>query len=189
MPSIPSFRNTGPISKTRSIPPITNLFSQSSGAILKLNDLSENSVENVVKGRATAPPAERARIGVCTSWNCWSSRYWRRDCMMWERSLKVSNAFWCIRRSAWRFLTNVAGSLRVVGREARAGLRRVGSDVAWSESSPFACRLGVPLIAEWVRTWYTTVILDDSDEWVFFLVCLQRVYNGIWTDRRAIAYC
>ena len=82
VPSSPSFLKAGPISKTRSRPPITRRFSQISGAIRIVNFLSENSDADVVKGRAIAPPAEEARIGVCTSKNDESRKYWRMDWMI-----------------------------------------------------------------------------------------------------------
>jgi len=71
---IPSFLKLGPISNIFDMPPTIRRFNQSSGAILKFSLRLENSVATVSKGRATAPPAAAARIGVWTSTKSLSSK-------------------------------------------------------------------------------------------------------------------
>lgn len=60
------------------------------------------SEKGVTKGRATAPPAFSARMGV---WNSRKPLSWRKSrmyLMMWERSRRVSTDLRLVSKSMWR---------------------------------------------------------------------------------------
>ena len=136
MASSPSFRKDGPISKTRSMPPMINRFSQSSGAILRASSLSENSVATVLKDFAMAPLALSVINGVWTSRKLSLSKNSRICWMICDRIRSLSATSRFTSRSTCRLRTLVAVSSSLVGRMASAGESNTGSSEQLIDSSP-----------------------------------------------------
>jgi hypothetical protein len=144
--SLPSLRKQGPISNTLSIPPIIRRLSQSSGAILSDSLRFVNSVAVVSKGRADAPPAEPARIGVSTSMKPSDLRKSRIFCIISDLSTSVATASLFVRSSTC--LSRVCpssgsperGTYSSTGKWCRQGARSRGSWTAFRDSWPDAVR-------------------------------------------------
>lgn len=109
---MPSFLKTFPISYTFSKPPTISCFKNNSGAILN-SKFCFSSFDCVKKGFARAPPACALRIGVSTSRKPLSSRYLRRNLIIYVLLKKNCLSSLFTIKSRYLYLKRFSESFRV----------------------------------------------------------------------------